>query len=47
MGLVIGLVSCVYKKVIKKEITTDMSSRVGEIVANYANKVSKQKVRQR
>jgi len=38
---------CVYRKFIKRELTNDMVSRVGELVANYANKVSKQKIRQK
>ena len=38
---------CVYRKFIKRELTNDMTSRVGELVANYANKVSKQKIRQK
>ena len=46
VSLVVLLVMLVYKKCIKKEITTDMTSRVGELVAHYANKVSKQKIRQ-
>lgn len=38
---------CLYKKFIKSELTKDMTSRVGEIVANYANKITSQKKRQR
>lgn len=38
---------CLYRKFIKSELTKDMASRVGEIVANYANKVTSQKKRQR
>jgi uncharacterized protein YneF (UPF0154 family) len=45
--VVIGLGICLYKKFIKSELTRDMSSRVGEIVANYANKITSQKKRQR
>jgi hypothetical protein len=44
--VVILLVVCIYRRFIRKELTTDMSSRVGELVAHYANKVSKQKIRQ-
>lgn len=47
VSLVLLLVMFIYKKCIKKEITTDMTSRVGELVAYYANKVSKQKIRQK
>ena len=47
VALVLLLVMLVYKKCVKKEITTDMTSRVGELVAHYANKVSKQKIRQK
>jgi flagellar basal body-associated protein FliL len=36
-----------YRKFIKSELTKDMSSRVSELVANYANKVSAQKKRHR
>ena len=32
-----------YRKVFKREITNDMSSRVNELVAKYASKVSEQK----
>lgn len=52
-GLIVGLVIlgifliilgiCCYKKLIKKEITNDMSARVSELVAKYAAKVSDQK----
>jgi hypothetical protein len=45
--LVIALGVCLYKKFIKGELTRDMTSRVGEIVANYANKVTSQKKRHR
>lgn len=45
--VLIVLVICIYRKCIKRELTTDMTSRVGELVAHYANKVSKQKIRQR
>ena len=38
---------CIYRKFIKRELTNDMVSRVGELVAHYANKVSKQKIRQK
>jgi hypothetical protein len=44
---VIALGVCLYRKFIKSELTKDMTSRVGEIVANYANKVTSQKKRQR
>jgi uncharacterized protein YneF (UPF0154 family) len=37
----------VYRKFIKRELTNDMVSKVGELVAHYANKVSKQKIRQK
>lgn len=47
VAVVVVLVICGYRKFIKKELTTDMTSRVGELVANYANKVSKQKMKQR
>jgi hypothetical protein len=45
--LVILLVTCAYRRFIKKELTNDMSSRVGELVATYANEVTKQQKRQR
>jgi membrane protein insertase Oxa1/YidC/SpoIIIJ len=45
--IVVALGICLYKKFIKSELTKDMASRVGEIVANYANKVTSQKKRQR
>jgi hypothetical protein len=47
VAVVVVLGICGYRKFIKKELTTDMTSRVGELVANYANKVSKQKIKQR
>lgn len=47
MILVILLVTCAYRRFIKKELTNDMSSRVGELVATYANEVTKQQKRQR
>lgn len=37
------LAVCCYKKCIRSELTKDMSSRVGEIIADYANHVSAQK----
>ena len=43
--IVIALGVCLYRKFIKSELTKDMTSRVGEIVANYANKVTSQKKR--
>jgi len=42
-----GVGVLLYRKFIKSELTKDMSSRVSELVANYANKVSAQKKRQR
>jgi hypothetical protein len=43
--IVIALGVCLYRKFIKTELTKDMTSRVAEIVANYANKVTSQKKR--
>ena len=40
---IIGIMAaCVYKKAVPKEITNDMSSKVDELVANYASAVAKQ-----
>jgi len=36
-----------YRKFIKKELTRDMSSRVGELVAHYGTKITSEKKRQR
>lgn len=47
LALVIGLVICVYRRFIKRELTNDMASRVGELVAHYASNVAKQQKRQR
>lgn len=38
---------CCYRKIIKREITHDMSSKVDELVAKYASKVSEQKKKRR
>ena len=43
IGVLIGLGIVCYRKVIRQEITNDMSSRVNELVAKYASKVSEQK----
>lgn len=40
ISIVIGL--CCYRKCIKKELTKDMFSKVDELVAKYATKVSEQ-----
>ena len=45
--LIAAIGTCLYRKFIKRELTNDMISRVGDLVANYANKVSKQKIRQK
>lgn len=45
--VVIGVGIWLYRKFIKTELTSDMSSRVGELVAHYANKVSSQKKKQK
>ena len=49
IGLVAAIIigACMYKKFVKGELTRDMSSRVGELVATYANRVSSQKKKQR
>lgn len=36
---------CLYRRFIKSELTRDMSSRVGELVATYASKITTQKKR--
>jgi hypothetical protein len=41
--IVAGLGICCYRNFVKSELTRDMTSKVGEIIANYANKVSSQK----
>lgn len=42
----VGIISvCCYRNCVRGELTRDMSSRVGEIIANYANKVSTQKMK--
>jgi hypothetical protein len=45
--IIFALGALIYRKFIKSELTKDMSSRVGEIVANYANRITSQKKRQR
>lgn len=45
--LIVILVVVLYPRFVKKEITSDMTGKVGELVAHYANKVSKQKIRQK
>jgi nitrate reductase gamma subunit len=45
--VVIGLGVCLYRRFIKSELTRDMTSRVGELVAHYANKITSQKKRRR
>ena len=42
---VIGI--CAYRQFISRELTNDMTSRVGELVAHYANRVSKSKSKQK
>ena len=34
---------CLYKRFIRSELTRDMTSQVGEVIANYANRVTTQK----
>ena len=41
--ILIGVGVICYRKLINREITNDMSSRVNELVAKYASKVSEQK----
>ena len=43
----IGVSVCLYRRFVKGELTRDMSSRVGELVATYANRVSSQRKKQR
>ena len=49
MGILIAIIILIgvgvicYRKLINREITNDMSSRVNELVAKYASKVSEQK----
>lgn len=38
----LGLGICLYRRLITKELTDDMSSKVNELVAKYATKVSEQ-----
>ena len=48
-GLIVAIIItwCLYNRFVKGELTRDMSSRVGELVATYANKVSSQRKKQR
>ena len=45
--MAVALSCCLYRRFVKGELTRDMSSRVGELVATYANKVSSQRKKQR